>query len=321
MTTQTFSLVATALCSFAGPWVFAQEPPVVTPGYASEGRPGFVSIETTKTLPWERLTVSGMPAGMMAKTLSRDAKRGGVALLSYLPIGWQQDESGYHNSDEEIFLLEGDLTIGDQQLTRYSYTFFPDGVAHGPMSTRQGAVFVRWFNKTPDFVPGGRNKRGAREYAAVRDWNYFNTPWDSSNFPIYRKGPQIKGVRIKLLRKDPDTGEMTWMTFTTSGGRPWPVLETHPTFEEYFTVELSDERVLEECLPEGPARVRYEEHGYFWRPAGIGHRPVVTTSTGYNLSLVRTGDLLWADYFTDCSYEQQAEFTADGIEYLPKASD
>ena len=140
-------LAVTAVCLFAGAWACAQEPgpPEVTPGYVTEGRPGYVYVETTEELPWRQLTVTGMPDGMLAKTLSRDEKRGGVALLSYLPIRWQHDEMGYHNSDEEIFLLEGDLKIGDQQLTRYSYTFLPEGVAHGPVSTRQGAVFVRWF--------------------------------------------------------------------------------------------------------------------------------------------------------------------------------
>ena len=300
---------AVAFILYAGSVLWAQEPPTVTPGYATEGRPGFVHIESTETVQWQRFTVPGMPGGMMAKFLSRDEKRGGLALLSYLPVRWQHDEQGYHNSDEEIFLVEGDLTIGDQKLTRYSYTFIPAGVVHGPVSTRQGAVFIHWFNKTPDFIASQDNKPGSRENASVRDWNYFKVPWDSVNFPVYRKGPPIQGIRLKLLRNDPDTGEMTWISFAVPGRRGGSLWEIHPTFEEYFLLELSGERAVGECLSEGPTGLRYKERGYWWRPAGIGHRGPLSVSTGYGLSIVRTGNALWADYYTDCSYRQQVDLS------------
>ena len=298
-----------AFIACAGSDLWAQDPPDVTPGYATEGRPGFVYIGSTESVVWQRFNVPGIPGGMMAKYLSRDEKRGGLTLLSYLPIRWQHDERGYHNSDEEIFLLEGDLTIGDQQLSKYSYTFIPAGVAHGPVSTRQGAVFIRWFNKTPDFNVSRNDKSGARAYASVRDWNHYQVPWDSVNFPVYRKGPPVAGVRLKLLRNDPDTGEMTWIFFGLAGRRGGSLWEVHPTFEEYFILELSDERVVGECLPEGPTGLRYKERGYWWRPAGIGHLGPITVSSGYSMSIIRTGAALWADYFTDCSYKQQVDLS------------
>ena len=40
--------VALVFISFAGALTWAQEPPDVTPGYATEGRPGFVTIETAQ---------------------------------------------------------------------------------------------------------------------------------------------------------------------------------------------------------------------------------------------------------------------------------
>jgi len=312
----TFLAVPTLLLVFAAS---AQQPPDVAPGYATDGRPGFVYVETAEGLRWEPIEIDGMPSGMSAKILSRDQQRGGVALLSRRSADWRHDQRGYHSSDEEIFLLEGDLSIGDQELTRYSYAFFPAGVVHGPVSTRKGAVFLHWFKAKPDFVAAARDIPGARAHATVRDWNFFEQPWEAENFPIYRKGPLMTGIRKKLLRRDPDTGEMTWITHSVGGGpggfgAPVTLYETHPTFEEYFLLELSAERRLAECLPEGLTELRYQEHGYWWRPAGVGHAGL--PFSGESLSLVRTGDVLWADYFTDCSYQQQVEFSQEGLKYL-----
>jgi hypothetical protein len=283
----------------------SQDAPQIEPGYATEGRPGFVSYPSTGNLPWERINIPNVPSGLQAKVLSRDDKRGGVALMASLPIGWNHETRGYHNANTEIFVLDGDMQIGDQKLTRYSYTFIPAGTTHGPVTTRHGAVFLLWFDKTPDFVPSGDDKPGARTYAAVRDWNYYHAPFDSVNFPIYRKGSPIPGVRLKLLRNDPDTGEMTWITHSMASSRRGSLWEVHPTFEEYFLLERSGEFTSGECLSEGPVPIRYEERGYWWRPAGVGHIGPISISTGYGLSLVRTGGPLWADYVTDCSYSEE----------------
>jgi Domain of unknown function (DUF4437) len=304
------SLLLIVLLALWESTVGAQEPPKITPGYATEGRPGFVDIYSVELVPWQRLDIAGLPKGLQAKMLSRDAKRGAVSLLTYLPIGWKH-EKGYHNADEEIFLVEGDLTIGDQKLTKYSYTFIPAGMAHGPVSTRQGAVLVHWFNKTPDFIISDKDMPGARVHAAVRDWNYYKNPWDTANFPVYRKGPPIPGLHVKLLRRDPDTGEMTWMTSSIASTRPGYLWEVHPTFEEYFLVERSGEMVVGECLPEGPVGKKYGDRGYWFRPAGVGHLGPISHSTGYGISLVRSGGPLWADYYTDCSYKQKVELTDD----------
>lgn len=285
--------------------VAGEQVPQIEPGYATDGRPGFVSHETTENLRWERIEIPNFPISLQAKVLSRDEKRGGLSLMASLPIAWSTATVGYNNADTEIFLLDGDLQIGDQKLTRYSYTFIPAGKAHGPMSTRQGSVFLVWFNKSPAFVRSKTNSPTARTHAEVRDWNYYQQPFDTTNFPVYREGPPIPGLRLKLLRNDPDTGEMTWITHgmaSSRGGASW---EVHPTFEEYFLLERSGEMVVGECLPEGPVGKRYESRGYWWRPGGVGHLGPITRSTGYGLSLVRTGGPLWADYYSSCSYDER----------------
>jgi Domain of unknown function (DUF4437) len=288
----------------------AQEAPQIKPGYATEGRPGFVESYDSESLPWQRLEIDGLPSGMQARILSQDQKRGGLALVTYLPIGWKNEAKGYQNADEEIFLLEGDLTIGEQQMTKYSYAFIPAGMVRGAESTRQGAVMVQWFNQKPGFVRSEKDKPGARVHAAVLDWNFFSKPWDTATFPVYRKGPPIPGAHLKLLRRDPDTGEMTWINSNIYSTRPSNLWEVHPTFEEYFLLERSAEMVIGECLPGGAVTKRYGARGYWWRPAGIGHLGPMYQSQGYAISLVRSGGPLWADYYTDCSYKQKVDLSA-----------
>lgn len=300
-------LIASIIVLTSTSQVAAQQPPTIQPGYATDGRPGWVDHPSIEPLRWERFDIPNTPSGMQVKVLSRDEKRGALSLLASLPINWKQEFSGYNEADTEIFLLDGDLQIGDQHLTTYSYTFIPAGSLQGPIVTRHGAVYVLWFNQTPRFVRSTKDKAGARTHAMVRDWNYYRVPFDSINFPVYRKGSPIPGLRLKLLRNDPDTGEMTWITHgmaSTRGGSLW---EVHPTFEEYFLLERSGEMVVGECLPEGPVGKRYDERGYWFRPAGVGHLGPITRSTGYGLSLVRTGGPLWADYYTDCSYKEKVE--------------
>jgi hypothetical protein len=145
----------------------AQEPPPPPqPGYEMEGRPGFfIHYEPEASVAGEPFEPAGLPAGLKRRLLSRSPSMGAVTQITYIPDGWRHP-SGYHNADEELFLLEGDLTIEDpggaQALTRYSYTFLPAGTAHGPMYSRQGAVVMHWFRGAPDFVPSKRHKRGAR---------------------------------------------------------------------------------------------------------------------------------------------------------------
>jgi hypothetical protein len=311
-----FSVVILLGADLAAAAQDAAPPPTPKPNsYEAEGRPGFVLIDKTESMPWDDFNIPGMADGIKARVLSRSPSMGAVSLMTYLPIGWRQDTKGYHNSDVEIFLLEGDLTIsdakGEQKLTKYSYTYIPAGMSYGPMSTQQGAVFIQWFKGKPDFVASNRDKQGARVHAAVRDWNYYHQSlYIGEPFPAYRVGGNIPGSIHELLRKDPDTGEMTWMVFSAGGGGgPAPAVSTyeiHPSFEEYYWVEASGRMQIGECFPQGPTPIQYGSRSYWWRPGGMGHLgPLSHSDPGYSLSLVRTGVRLWADYSTDCTYEQK----------------
>ena len=281
----------------------------------------------SESVPWEPFVAPGIPTGLQRRLLSRSPSMGAVAQITYVPAGWSQPP-GYDEVDNEILVLDGDLSIGEgatgEKLTRYSYSYIPAGMLRGPVKSRQGAVLLQWWKGAPKFVASNRSKKGARAHARIRDWNQFKAPWYIGKpFPDYRVGGNFPGALHKLLRLDPDTGEMTWMTFGSSipappSGRPGNFgggYEVHPSFEEYFFLEKTDDSVIGECLEQGETPVTYGDRSYWWRPGGVGHGGSMSRSPatpGYTISIVRTGTPLWATYVTDCSYKTGLEYTGKG---------
>lgn len=305
-----------------------QGPPFPVPGsgYAVEGRPTlFMSHYDVASVAWEPFEGPGIPPGLQRRLLSQSPSMGAVSQITYVPAGWNH-HPGYHSADDEIFVLEGDLTIGDEKLTKYSYSYMPAGEMHGPVKSRQGAVLLEWWKGKPDFVASNRDRKGARDYARVRDWNRYKKPWYVGEpFPDYRVGGNFPGMIHTLMREDPDSGEMTWLSFSASipaqrDSRPGNTFgasyEVHPSFEEYFFPEKSNDTLIGECLEQGVTTVKYGNHTYWWRAGGVGHGGPPSLSVGeggYGVAIVRTGTRLWATYVTDCTYETGYEYVGSGF--------
>lgn len=313
-----------------GPPTKDQKPPFPVPddGYEVEGRDGepgsgFVLHYDANTVAWEPFQVPGLPDGLSRRLMSSSASMGAVSQITYVPAGWVQP-AGYYEADNEILVLEGDLRIGEgdeaEVLTKYSYSFMPAGAWHGPTRSRQGAVLLQWMKGTPRFVASASGRPDARVAVRIRDWNHYRSPWYIDKpFPDYRTGGNFPGALHKMVREDPDTGEMTWVTFSTSlpaprgsgAGNFGGGYEVHPSFEEYFLLEKTNDSYINECLEQGETPVAYGHHTYWWRPGGVAHGGSMRgePTAGYTFSIVRTGTPLWATYVTDCSYR-------DGLEYL-----
>lgn len=318
-----------------GPPTLSQAPPYPVPdsGYEVEGRAGapgsgFVLHYEPGSVAWENFQAPGMSAGLQRRLLSESPSMGAVSQITYVPAGWTQP-AGYYEVDNEILVLEGDLSIGagdadEETLTRYSYSYIPAGTRHGQVRSRQGAVLMQWMKGAPRFVASSQDRPGARTHARIRDWNHLDAAWYIDKpFPDYRTGGNFPGALHKLLREDPETGEMTWVTFSTSipapssgaAGNFGGGYEVHPSFEEYFFLEKANDTVIGECLEQGETPVTYGNHTYWWRPGGVAHGGPMSrgeTAAGHTFALVRTGTPLWATYVTDCTYKSGIEYTPDG---------
>ena len=103
-------------------------------------------------VPWEAVRDSaGQPLGLEAKHLWDDVEQGWVAWLLRAPASWQGSGQQYAGSDE-LYLLAGDLRVGDVRLVAGGYYFEPT-VLRDDLASEEGAVAIRWTRGAPWRLP------------------------------------------------------------------------------------------------------------------------------------------------------------------------
>jgi len=277
---------------------------------------GFVGWIQPVQLGWEPFRIPGVPDAEY-KLLSIDPVSGARSQLTHVPAGWTRPK-GYQSSGREIFLLSGDLTVGDDRMTKYSYAYYPAGYAQPEAHSEHGAEFLDWWEGEPDFVASEQSRSGTRMDELVNHWNFYDEPWTKpEDFPKWAAVPAPPGViLLKLMRKDKITGAMSWINMSgahaakgsawagyvkwgTEVGGNW---EVHTSWEEGIVVE--GDMTMGECLPgRGEVVGTYTAGGYFFRPAGIRHVGPSMHTDSYAMVLQRTGSPIWADYYRTCNAE------------------
>ena len=141
----------------------------------------------------------------------------------------------------------------------------------------------------------------------IEGWNYGDAPFMSpAQFPRFRAEPVWKNspIRLKLLRHDKRTGQMTWIAMIPGGGTamsgedklpPWA---SSPSWQEGLLI--AGDMTVAECLSVGQVAGSYSPGGYFFRPAGIRHGGPSEYSTTFAMWLFRSGKQHWVDYHHSC---------------------
>ena len=114
-------------------------------------------------------------------------------------------EPGYFNADIEIFVVAGDLRMGEWHLNKHGYSHIPKGVAIGGLEALS-PVTLLWMENGPEaaiFSPGVSQPDA--------DWESFIPPLDAKVLPWgSAETAQFVASRKKYLRKAPNGGG-TWL--------------------------------------------------------------------------------------------------------------
>ena len=153
---------------------------------------------------WKKLDLRGFPRGSEYKVLSLDRDTGACSLKMRLQPGYRRPP-GLSYSDIELFVLEGDVTIGERTYGEGQYIFQPAGLAMGAMSGMAGAMEatacgIRAISMSQLFTRGQEVRWATAERygpAIVRHLLSIPTPpgvFHNVNYPD-ADPDQVKGVR------------------------------------------------------------------------------------------------------------------------------
>ncbi|NKC29815.1 cupin domain-containing protein [Falsiroseomonas selenitidurans] len=207
-----------------------------------------------QALPWQDDAIADRP-GAAAKILSQDAASGAVSCLLRYPPGHARP-AGTLAADEEIWVLEGGLEIDGQAYRQHSYAHLPAGMPRSGLSSEGGAVVLSFFSAAPEPGPEGFDER-----RLVRHLSATDNVWDG-DFAAMGLESMAATARMRTLRQDPVSGEVTYLTCTMpfrQGARS----ERHPVVQEFFL--LSGELAGDFGVMQAGA--------YCWRPPMIKHAP------------------------------------------------
>lgn len=89
---------------------------------------------------------AGYPPGIeekiLAGVLDHEHRTGTRTRLLRFAPGAHTTEPFVHAYWEEVFQLEGELAVGHETFTPYTYACRPPGVPHGPFSSQSGCLLL-----------------------------------------------------------------------------------------------------------------------------------------------------------------------------------
>ena len=230
----------------------------------------FIEFIQAQQLAWSYEKVEHIRPGVKVRELSSDSEDGSASLTIEYPVGWRREIDEVLTSDEEFFVLSGSITIDDVVYERYGYGHLPAGYFRSGMHSPEGAVVLTFFSKVPESKDASRHDSILIEERVAQHIDGLAGEWGAGFNPKFPPG-----AGRKWLRRDPVTGDETWILGTMPLRNGFK-REKHPVVEEMYLIsgELHG--------PNGVMR----PGAYFWRPPEEWHGPFGSL-TG-NVMLFRT---------------------------------
>ena len=203
------------------------------------------------------LPYAGWPGGERARILSADPATGALTAIVELPRGYRRP-AGQHAARTELYVLAGDLRIGEWRGSYGTFDSVPAGVADADWHAPDGATLLLTTRGRADFTPGPGDAAPAGRILI----DAHRIPWVGQA----TAGPP-PGIFSKRLRFEADTGERLFLCALVPH-YDYPLIEYHDCAEESYVIRGDVRMGTSGLMVAG---------SYFWRPAYITHGPFFTT--------------------------------------------
>jgi len=169
-----------------------------------------------------------------------------------LPANWTGSSGASPGKSLELYVLYGEMRIGDLTLQPGGYAWFPPGFTGANLSTSYGAEVLYFLD---DANPQNEYKSPIIYSSEVVAWQPLSA------------APEDRGLMVKEMRRDPGSGSRTWLLQAKPEARiAWQRRER--VLEGYL---ISGRYEGSECYAGKPVKGLYTEGGYFHRPANTVH--------------------------------------------------
>jgi len=193
----------------------------------------------------EDVFIASMP-GVRAKQFSGDPQTRRTTNRIDLPPGWAGTTGGAPGKLLEIYVLAGDLTVGDVKLGEGGYAHVPPGTFGFNLKSGNGARILYYLD---DVDP----------LAMIR------TPVILDSRLVGWESTAVDGVTVKILRDDPGKGARTWLLRVEPGAAiPW---QSSSVIREGYLA--SGRYQQSECVLGEVRTWTYGPGGYFYRPPDV----------------------------------------------------
>jgi len=227
----------------------------------------------------DNVFLAGLP-GARAKQLAGDPRSRRSSNRVLLPENWQFTTGASPTQSVELFVLVGQIQLGEFELGPGGYAHLPAGTSGVQMQSESGAYILYFLDAADD--------------AAV-----IETPLIASS-DLLEWEPAGAGFMIKEMRFEPGSGARTWLLkIEREAMRQWQ--RSSQVLEGYL---LSGTVTESECVFGTVVTDDYRTGGYFYRAAGaISGGP----------ESVATSEAVW---FLRVQGNEQIEVLSDCVEVL-----
>jgi hypothetical protein len=227
---------------------------------------------------WHGAELIGGEGRASERRLSVDEEDGSSSLRVDFHTDWGRGP-GIHHANTEFYVLEGQMTYGDQVIGKGGYVYLPRGVPADSLKFAEGTKTLH-YREYGDAGFDAVDSLAAPRWADARE-DVIVIDTEAMKFDAVPNPGPMPGLYIKYLHVDPVTGFYTRLVHAAEGWTDHR-LAHHPCYEEAYTTQGHMEYNFG-TLDLGT---------YFFRPARVKHGHFTTMEGGATWLLRSDGELL-----------------------------